>query len=134
MTKQIVVGNGVSLPELKSEKNSLISRIKVVDNLIKAIEEYEKSKPISEENNSSPLEDNSDLSALSAYEGSLRILKEKGKPMTTKQLLEELAKRGKVSKAYNKLTSLYSSLYGAIGNKRVEKLEDGTWGLTSWNS
>lgn len=122
MTKNNVVGNGVSLPELRAEKNSLLGRIKVVDNLIKAIEEYgELSHVLADD----------DFSQLSSYEGAIRILEEKGKPMRTQEILEELIRRGKKIGAKNALTSIYSSLYKAEDG-RVKKSDDGMWGLSTW--
>lgn len=128
MTKNNVVGNGLSLPELKTEKNALLSRLKVVDNLIKAIEEYEKYSP---EEPILPLETNYDFSKLSSYEGAIKILEEKGMPMSTKDILGELIKRGKKIGAKNALTSIYSSLYKAKDG-RVKKRDDGMWALSSW--
>lgn len=79
MTKNNVIGNGFSLPELKAERNALYNRIKVLDNLVKAIEEYEQYNNSSvDANHESTLENSSDLSHLSAYEGCIRILKDRG--------------------------------------------------------
>jgi hypothetical protein len=72
-----------------------------------------------------------DVSNLSTHDAAVAILREAGKPLKTKVLLDMFLQRGKVINAVVPMTSLFSSLTKAVHKKNsgLIYLGDGTWGL-----
>jgi hypothetical protein len=138
MTKQTVVGNGYSLPDLKAKRNALLKDIKYFDDAINALEQLEKSGLVDREslsaNDSHGIanELKSSVAHMSVSEGSIVILKEAGHPMKTKDILAELIKRGKNINSKKPITAVFSTLYKTekVGKSKLKNMGEGLWGLS----
>lgn len=87
------------------------------------------SNPMHASSHNNPL----DFSSLSALEGGIHILKEKGKPLRIKDIVDELIKRGKVFESNDPVSSTSPAFYkeSKKPNSRL-KSANGMWSLTSY--
>lgn len=103
--------------------------LEIIDNAIKAFESLGRLFP-SIERPTAPLEQKEDeIPFLSVPDGAVILLKEKGSPMKTKEIVDDLQRRGKRIDAKDPMTSVYSGLDGAAEKGKLKKLGNGYWGL-----
>jgi hypothetical protein len=150
MTKNDVVGSGVSLLSLKERRSALLNEVKLLDDAIKALENLERygamglvapnySNGIA---NAAPQQASiifqeetaikDTFSNLTTIEAAINVLDACG-PMKTQDIINEMEKRGKKINGKNPFTNVFSVLNKNTlsKNPRVKKFGDGIWGLVS---
>jgi hypothetical protein len=141
MTGNLFTGEGINLPKLKEKRNALMRDIRALDEAINALERLEKTGLMGTASNQTktPPSDGGgfvDISNLTVSEATAVFLTERGSPMKTREIVEELVKRGKTIEAKEPQTSVYSSLKKGLETKsnKIKALGNGLWGLLSWDA
>lgn len=73
-----------------------------------------------------------DISGLSVYEGAMQLLKEKGTPMKTDDIVNAIIASGKKFKAEKPRVSITTTLYKPNKNSEIIKVGESEWGLSEW--
>jgi hypothetical protein len=126
--------NTLTYADLKAEEKKLLERLSLIKSATTALEtlcdaKSEPPKEAQQVNGISRVEGS--FANVNTHDGAVILLKELGKPVSTKEVFKGFKKRGKIITSKQPMVSIYNGLDGATQRRdsKLIKLGGGVWGL-----